>query len=284
MGAIGEGLQSLAGAIQIGGLNDLLNSGAEMAKNAGDRLSSKEQREAGEKKYHNIADNLKRMWHDKVMQATTLPHINGMGALLIGEPVGEWHLTVGNPLNPIMVCGNLICEKMQVEFNDELGPDDFPTEMSITYTLKHGMDRDRDGIQSMFNRGMGKFYCLPDYIKLSSDLETTVDNYTGNNNPKNGKPGQFEHDLDYLSFSVMSKLAKKDGVNTYGFNKGSSGGGKALGNTGNPDVQLVTNYTPVDTMRAQSISNLRDDNFSFVNASNVPIVRSLAITRKMTGD
>ena len=114
MGAIGEGLQSLAGAIQIGGLNDLLNSGAEMAKNAGDRLSSKEQREAGEKKYHNMADNLKRMWHDKVMQATTLPHINGMGALLIGEPVGEWHLTVGNPLNPIMVCGNLICEKMQV--------------------------------------------------------------------------------------------------------------------------------------------------------------------------
>jgi hypothetical protein len=43
-----------------------------------------------------------------------MPSIEGMRALLTGEPVGNWHLTVGNPLNPMMVIGNLICTGMKV--------------------------------------------------------------------------------------------------------------------------------------------------------------------------
>jgi hypothetical protein len=34
------------------------------------------------------------------------------------------------------------------------------------------MARDKAAIQSMFNRGMGKSYELPDYIKSSSQFET----------------------------------------------------------------------------------------------------------------
>ena len=55
------------------------------------------------------------------------PYLQGMRALLIGEPVGEWHVTIGNPMNPIAMIGNLICTNIEVEFNEEagLGPDDF---------------------------------------------------------------------------------------------------------------------------------------------------------------
>lgn len=31
----------------------------------------------------------------------------------------------------------------------------------------------------MFNRGAGKIYKLPDYVRATSDYETKVDDYTG---------------------------------------------------------------------------------------------------------
>lgn len=110
---------------------------------------------------------------------------HGMRSILTGEPVGEWHLIIGNPFNPIMMLGNLICESCDFAFGEELGPDDFPTEMTITVKLKHGMVLDRSGVESMFNKGRGRIYTLPTGTEnTSSSKETSVDKYTGEkNNP-----------------------------------------------------------------------------------------------------
>lgn len=78
--------------------------------------------------------------------------------MLSGYPVGEWHLVVGNPLNPIAMIGNLICTNVKINFNDELGPDDFPTEMKASFTLAPGRQRHRGDWESMFNRGNGRLY------------------------------------------------------------------------------------------------------------------------------
>lgn len=87
--------------------------------------------------------------------------LSGVHSLLTGAPTGEWHLQVGSPFNPLMMIGNLVCTNSKIEFNDELGPDDFPTEIKVTITLEHGMPRDKDGIESMFNYGQGRIYALP---------------------------------------------------------------------------------------------------------------------------
>ena len=79
-------------------------------------------------------------------------------SLLTGAPVGEWHLTIGNPCNPIAMIGNLICKGVAIAFGDVLGPDDFPTSLKATFTLEHGRDRERGEIESMFNRGDGRLY------------------------------------------------------------------------------------------------------------------------------
>ena len=110
--------------------------------------------------------------------AGQVPYLQGMKAILTGEPVGEWHVTIGNPLNPIAMIGNLICDGVTVELNEELGPDDFPTEMKITVSLKHAMARDKDAIESIFNRGMGRIYNLPDSFAGSADYQTKVDKAT----------------------------------------------------------------------------------------------------------
>lgn len=78
--------------------------------------------------------------------------------MLSGYPTGEWHLVVGNPLNPIAMIGNLVCTNVDIKFGDELGPDDFPIEMSAVFTLQPGRQRHRGDWESMFNRGNGRLY------------------------------------------------------------------------------------------------------------------------------
>lgn len=135
----------------------------------------------------NIAGNIIRAKSAEKSEGQ-IPYLTGLKALLIGEPVGEWHVTVGNPLNPIAMIGNLICEGIEVEFGDELGPDDFPLEIKVTVNLDHGMSRDRDAIQSIFNRGMGRIYDLPDGYAGSADYETKVDKVTGNQSATGTQP------------------------------------------------------------------------------------------------
>jgi hypothetical protein len=79
-------------------------------------------------------------------------------AFFTGVPIGEWHLTIGNPCNPIAMIGNLICSNVAIEFGDTLGPDDFPTSLKATFTLMHARDRERGEIESIFNRGDGRLY------------------------------------------------------------------------------------------------------------------------------
>jgi hypothetical protein len=78
--------------------------------------------------------------------------------MLSGYPTGEWHLTIGNPLNPIALMGNLVCNNVKITFNDDLGPDDFPTEMTVQIQLTPGRQRHRGDWESMFNRGNGRLY------------------------------------------------------------------------------------------------------------------------------
>jgi hypothetical protein len=79
-------------------------------------------------------------------------------ALVSGDPHGCWHMTVGNPLNPILMVGNLHLESSDLSFVGPLGRDDFPTGMKLTCTLKHAKPRDKTDFESMFNAGQGRLY------------------------------------------------------------------------------------------------------------------------------
>jgi hypothetical protein len=83
-------------------------------------------------------------------------------ALLSGTPTGYWHVTVGNPLDPIAMMGNMAVTKTSVQFNDILGYDDFPTEVKFTVDLEHCMPRDNAAIENMFNGAKGRFYAFTD--------------------------------------------------------------------------------------------------------------------------
>lgn len=135
------------------------------------------------------------------------PFLQGYKALLTGNPVGEWHLTVGNPLNPMLEMGNMVCTGMDIKFSEELGPDDFPLELKATITLEHGMPRDIAAIQAMFNRGKGKIYTISDDIQwlgATNAKQPAVDVATASDN--NQGLGQSTGRSNYLNTKHNSTI------------------------------------------------------------------------------
>ncbi len=104
------------------------------------------------------------------------PAVYVMNSLLDGSPVGLWHVTIGNPKNPIAAFGNLILTNTKITHSGPLGFDDFPTELKVSCTLKHGRSRDLSEVARMYTKGVGAFYNTLDKNKLSEFF--TVSNTT----------------------------------------------------------------------------------------------------------
>jgi len=115
--------------------------------------------------------NKKNGWTDalKGMLKNQLgrPAMYATNSLLSGEPVGPWHLTIGNPRNPIMSMGNMIITGSELQHSGPLGIDDFPTELKLVVTLKHGRPRDSVEIQKMYTKGRSSIYKPMNMMQLN---------------------------------------------------------------------------------------------------------------------
>jgi hypothetical protein len=102
-------------------------------------------------------------------------------ALLSGKPSGFWHVTVGNPLDPIAMMGNMAVTSTSVQFGDTLGYDDFPTEIKFTVNLEHCMPRENSMIENMFNGAKGRFYSFTnsDILNAYRKIDVISENFTG---------------------------------------------------------------------------------------------------------
>lgn len=99
-----------------------------------------------------------------------IPELISIKSALSDRPIGEWHIVVGNPMNPIFVMGDLIVTNTKMTWSKELGPDDFPTGCTFTVTLKQGKPRDKTSIERMLNAGETKL--TSGMIRVSSADDT----------------------------------------------------------------------------------------------------------------
>ena len=106
------------------------------------------------------------------------PAVYAFDSLLSEGETGTWHVTIGNPLNPIASIGNLIIDgDVEITHGGPLGLDDFPTEITVKVPLKHAMPRDSVDIQRMFTKGRRSIYTeLPANNKQFSDHGSTTIN------------------------------------------------------------------------------------------------------------
>lgn len=150
----------------------------------------------------NIANNAMNLALGKLLDTLGRPGIPVMNSLLTGNPIGLWHLTVGNPENPILCAGDLIMDDAQISFGDELGYDDFPTTISVTITMSHPKGKGRAEIESMFNAGKGRTYMKPKDVtnrktKLAlennkSNARTIVQKKSADGTSNNGTFGDYD--------------------------------------------------------------------------------------------
>ena len=116
----------------------------------------------------NILKNAMAVGIGKILDSVGRASIITSNSLLSGEPIGNWHLTVGNPDNPIMCIGNLMCTGIELKFpTNELSYGEFPTKVSFDVRLKPAMAKDRAGIETMFNMGRQRIYHNPKKINIS---------------------------------------------------------------------------------------------------------------------
>lgn len=105
--------------------------------------------------------------------AEAIPNLISAKSALSDREIGEWHMVVGNPMNPIFVMGDLIVTNCVATFDEEIGPDDFPTGITFTVQLKQTKPRDKFAIERMFNSGLvGMSFTK---IKTSSTEDTFSD-------------------------------------------------------------------------------------------------------------
>lgn len=84
-----------------------------------------------------------------------------LNAFMTGDPTGQYHVTIGNPLDPIAVIGNLYCDKTTYTFGGPLSYEGFPTELTVEVSLKPARPRDKADIERMFNGGKERMYLTP---------------------------------------------------------------------------------------------------------------------------
>lgn len=114
------------------------------------------------------AGGLQSIFSGLMKNALGRPAVYAFDSLLSEGETGTWHVTIGNPLNPIASIGNLIIDgDVEITHSGPLGLDDFPTEITVKVPLKHAMPRDAVDIQRMFTKGRRSIYTeiVPDLSK-----------------------------------------------------------------------------------------------------------------------
>lgn len=168
----------------------------------------------------NIANNALNLALGRLLNTLGRTSIPMMNSLLTGTPVGPWHLTIGNPFNPIMVTGDLIMTSARVALGNELGYDDFPTTIQLDVSLTPGKPKGRAEIESMFNAGKGRTYFKPKNMRIGQKVTSSAKNPVNSSVYEANLP-QVENDAvefseqDYLrdttdvwSFVDENELAK----------------------------------------------------------------------------
>lgn len=132
-----------------------------------------------------------------------------LNSLLEPVPTGMWHLTIGNPMHPIMVIGNLILDNTEIEHYGPLGLDDFPTGLRVTCTLHHGKPRDTSLIENMYVLGHSRVYIpMGDQIEkmyeTASELHQSKKDVSGRNSAGKRWFGVNGRDIDNFGNKIWS--------------------------------------------------------------------------------
>lgn len=183
-------------------MNTILNQGFSDLKGVlsefGDKSSSIE-------KLKGAITGAKAIALGKILDKVGRPGILTMNSLLSGEPTGFWHLAIGNPINPVLSIGNLICTGVDFKFpTDSLSYGDFPTKLQVNVKLKPGQAKDRAGVEMMFNLGKQRMYYAPKTVTVNNNNNINKETRNFFNFEPRAIDNMLEQSYDFISDGVSS--------------------------------------------------------------------------------
>lgn len=168
LGQLGSFAQDVLGSVTDAAKSIIKGKGKEIAANLAENVGALISGTASAEAVKGLLKN-----------ALGRPQLYAWHSLVRGDDVGLWHVTVGNPKNPILSIGNLIMTNAEVSQYGPLGLDDFPTGLKVTVSLKHPRPRDITDIGRMYTGGIGAIYHhfgghkVADFFKSDPGGETT---------------------------------------------------------------------------------------------------------------
>jgi len=145
-----------------------------------------EQKKADKKTLDNMGKSTKSANNVKTLLDDSLNLIKSLGASILGSTVAKykwplkgglgvmtgenttpWHLTLGNPKSPFISLGNVVVEKVNVNFKNELGFNDIPTRIDVDVKVKLGRNLGGQEIFAMFNNGYTRVYDTTNKSQMS---------------------------------------------------------------------------------------------------------------------
>lgn len=132
-------------------------------------------------------------------------------SLLEGRPIGDMHMVIGNPMNPMATVGNLVISSCDMKFGSKLGADDFPTEIKFNLEMKHGRPRAKQDIESIFNLGNGAM-SFSQVVAPSGTGETFKGAPIGSEQDKQTKPGSTGSPVDSIKYERLDEIQDQPGA------------------------------------------------------------------------
>ena len=195
-------------------------SGNMTASEVGDKIKNGAQKAAKGVQKLNLGQAMMGSINNKLGR----PALYAFDSLLTGAKVGLWHVTIGNPKNPIATFGNLILTNAKITHSGPLGFDDFPTDLHVSVSLKHAMSRDATEISKMYTKGQNGIYlslCSPFNTLEFSDgekagtkvknppnppSESEVKNKTNNQGSEKNKQKNADNEVKDISKDDENKI------------------------------------------------------------------------------
>ncbi len=99
--------------------------------------------------------------------------LRGSLGIMTGIPTTPWHLTIGNPFNPIISMSNLLVDDVTIGWGNEIGFNDMPTIINVSVGLSLARSLGKNEIIEIFNNAYGRNYTT------SANATKNVDNQLG---------------------------------------------------------------------------------------------------------
>lgn len=139
--------------------------------------------------------------------------ILGILNYLTGTPSGPWHVTIGNPMRPILSSGDMICRNVTIKLGPQLSFNDLPSSIDCEFTLESSRNL---GIDEIF----GKLSSGSVRVTVPGNIQNTIGSSFDAKSFHNSEP----------PFNAPNQITR-DVKNQQGSDQGEQDNNNSLGNS-----------------------------------------------------